>query len=134
MTKEYFEFIPILIGIYITLLSTYWLLKKLPVWLNKPKRLLDRKKRRLVKKLLYYLEETNLWDECKCMGLCSFIMHLKLYNLISSKTHIELLLLLHDYHPMEIFPLEHNNSYRAYWFPMGDKQPRIDYLKRLLNE
>lgn len=133
MTKEQIEFIPILIGIYITLLSTYWLLKKLPIWLNNPKRLLDRKKRRLVKKLLYYLEETNLWDEWECMGLCGFVRVLRFKDLLTRKELEIFYYFKTDFKPSKIYFKEYP-SRDVYWFKPGAKQPRIDYLKRLLNE
>ena len=132
ITQEQLEFIPILIGIYVVLLTTYWFLKKMPVWFNKPERLLNRKQRKLVKKMLYYLEETDFWEEGVCFGLCDFAIALRLKDLFVKKELEIFYSFKADFNPSKIYFKEYL-SYGAYWFEPKAKQPRIDYLKKLLN-
>lgn len=133
MTQEQLESIPILIGIYVVLLTTYWLLKKMPVWFNKPKRLLNRKQRKLIKKILYYLEETDFWEKEACYGLCDLASVLRFEYLLIKKELEIFDSFKDDFKPSKIYPKEYTFDY-AYWFERKAKQPRIDYLKRLLNE
>ena len=134
MTKGQIEFIPMLIGIYTVLLTTYWVLKKLPAWLNKSKRLLNREERGVVKTLLHYLENTDYWEAFESQGLCGFVSKLYSKYLISQNMYNAFYAFEYFYRPKDLFPLEFNTDYYPYWFPAGNKQLRIDYLKRLLNE
>lgn len=132
ITQEQLESIPILIGIYVVLLTTYWLLKKMPAWFNKPKRLLNRKQRKLVKKILYYLEETDFWEKEACYGLCDFVRVLRFKDLLIKKELEIFYSFKANFGPSKIYFKEYP-SRGVYWFEPGAKQPRIDYLKRLLN-
>lgn len=132
ITQEQLESIPILIGIFVVLLTTYWLLEKMPVWFNKPKRLLNRKQRKMVKKILYYLEETDFWEKEVCYGLCDFARVLRFKDLLIKKELEIFYSFKTSFGPSKIYFKEYP-SRGVYWFEPGDKQPRIDYLKRLLN-
>lgn len=82
----------------------------------------------IIKILLHYLENTDYWETYYCTGLCDFVGVLNketkwakfpgickiMLNFINSN-----------------FP---KNSYGVFWFEPTDKQVRIDYLKKLLNE
>lgn len=76
------------------------------------------------KRLLQFLEETDYFERWHDLGLCVFIQHLH------NQLHIDYA----EYLQMRRF-LYHNkpkhNKY-GYWFQPGDKQARIDYLKKLL--
>lgn len=126
-------FIPLLIGIYFILLLIYYLLKKMPVWVNKRKHLLSNKDRKLIKKLLYYLEETTLWEDLNVVGLCQLIRELKGSNKINRIKYKRFMQLLRKIRPHYIYPDEFISD-AIYWFNRFDKNIRINYLKRLLNE
>lgn len=78
------------------------------------------------KLLLKFLEETDYFEKWHNLGLCAFTRDLHHRLHIDRAEHLQMNRFIHYNEPK-------NNKY-AYWFEPGDKQARIDYLKRLLNE
>jgi len=77
------------------------------------------------KLLLKFLEETDLWEKWSVLGLCIFARNL--YR----RCHID----TNQYSQVSRFIYYNNpnkNQYSAYWFKIGDKQARINHLRKLL--
>jgi len=131
ITQEQLEFIPILIGIYVVLLATYWLLEKMPAWFNKPKKIrpISKREKELIKRLI---EIVDNYDAC-FVGLCRTIQVLCDEKDISKKEAKSLMnITCND----NFSPLRYGEEkyYGGYWFCPGDRQARINHLNRLLNE
>lgn len=105
----------------------------MPVWANKRKHLLSNEDRELIKKLLYYLEQTSMWEDFMIFGLCQLVYELRESNQISVFEYKEFNKLIYKIHPNNIYPNEFKQR-TTHWFNRQDKKIRIKYLKRLLKE
>lgn len=130
MTQEQLEFIPILIGIYVVLLTTYWLLKKMPVWFNKPKKIrpISKREKELIKRLIELVDNYDT----RFIGLCRTIEMLCYKKSISKKEAKSLMNIINDkFSPLRYGEEKYNGDF---WFEPRNKHARINHLNRLLNE
>ena len=77
------------------------------------------------KLLLKFLEETDLWEWWDSTGLCLFAKKLYERCQIDSNQYSQVWRFMYYNNP-------NKSPYSVYWFKMGDKQARINHLRKLL--
>lgn len=119
----------------ITLGGIFALIMTIRYWMVEKSKQIKKEieEKQIIKELLNYLEKYPFLFNS---GLCFFIIELKRKQLISEEDYLRYESFIINNHPHKKFPKEFPID-RAYWFTpykLEGIQPRVDYLKRLLNE